>query len=351
MLLLYSLQIDGMYGRKRKGNKLNGSDDHTVDVESGKAWNQNKYSGEMTAHAAKRCKKAINTLLAAAEWKTAMNFKTGKEFRFKLNFITLTLPAPQGEISDKTIKKEVLDVFIKSARRKWKLKSYIWKAERQANRNLHFHLTTDTYIPYDQLRDTWNHCLERLGYISKFEQVHGHRNPNSTDVHATKGIKYLRNYFVKYFTKGAPTVEKVIASPPFAKPEITLKPIKPGAPFKRILTNEESKIDGKTWDCSQNLKLKDRAEIEVTAKNHKSLNTLMDLVPDRVKSTDHCTMIFLTNEERRNLVPPEWNVTFDKWIERIRNYDRADKQDVSETNTGPPVPTECTSQEKSSVPF
>ena len=67
----------------------------------------NQYTGQLTPYAKRRLKRAIQLLVASAMEKEAPNFKTGKTFKFKVNFITLTLPAPQGHITDRQIKKQI----------------------------------------------------------------------------------------------------------------------------------------------------------------------------------------------------------------------------------------------------
>ena len=222
--------------------------------------NSNTYEGHLSTGARKRLKRAIQLLVAIAEPKKAMNWKLNKEFSFRLNFVTLTLPGPQGNISDKDIKSKVLDVWIKAAKRRFKLRSYIWRAERQANGNLHFHIVSDTYLPYDQLRDTWNDRLNTLGFIDKFEAKHGHRHPNSTDVHAIHNVRNVAGYFMKYMAKGVKTWEDYIPAAPIASKAIKELKISPKLRLKRIQTLEESKIQGKVWDCSTNLKTKANCE-------------------------------------------------------------------------------------------
>lgn len=187
-----------------------------------------QYTGKLTTFSKKKLKRAIGLMVATALEKEAPNFKTGKTFKFKINFMTFTLPAAQEGIEDKEIK-HCLDNWIKRAKRKFNLRSYVWRAERQANGNLHFHMITDTYIHYESIRNDWNSCLRPLGLIDKFKTKHGHENPNSTDVHAVWKVKNLTQYFVKYMSKEH----------------------KEG----------EAPIQGKIWDCSTNLKTKNNCEL------------------------------------------------------------------------------------------
>ena len=97
----------------------------------GQYYDQKKaYSGLLPPHAKKRLRRAINLLVAQADLKDAQKFETNQHFKFKVNFVTLTLPAPQGEVLDKSLKKRCLDPFLKTMRRKHGLKSYVWRAER-----------------------------------------------------------------------------------------------------------------------------------------------------------------------------------------------------------------------------
>lgn len=258
-----------------------------------------QYHGHLTPGARKRLKRAIQLICAIAEPKTAMNFKLNKEFKFKLNFITLTLPVPQGDRTDKQIKKEVLDVWLKSAKRLFKLRSYIWRAERQKNGNLHFHIVTDTYLPYDQLRDSWNNRLNRLGMIDEFEKKHGHRHPNSTDVHAIKKVRNLAAYFSKYMAKDAPI---------------------------------DQPIDGKLWDCSRNLKYSKNCE---TMLESEALETWMRVINDpevKTKELDYCSIAFLTRPQFKKYIIGDMKTHYVSWLSVIRNI-------PDEVIDKPPQPT------------
>jgi len=186
------------------------------------------YTGKLTTFSKKKLKRALQLIVASAVEKEAPNFKSGKTFKFKLNFLTFTLPTAQGTTTDKELK-HALDNWIKRAKRKHKLNSYVWRAERQANGNIHFHMVTDTWIHYEKIRNDWNECLRAFGMIDKFKQKHGHENPNSTDVHAIYRVKNLVQYFVKYMSKEH----------------------KEG----------EAPIEGKIWDCSTNLKNRKNCEM------------------------------------------------------------------------------------------
>lgn len=115
-------------------------------------------------------------------------------------FVTCTLSSQQIHC-DKTINRKILVPFIINLGRKHRVKNYVWKAELQENGNIHYHILTDRFIPWRELRDLWNSCQEKLGYISRFEEKHKHRDPNSTDIHSLKKIKNVHAYIGKYMSK------------------------------------------------------------------------------------------------------------------------------------------------------
>lgn len=143
-----------------------------------------------------RLKLAINTLVHTASYKTVYEKASGKSFRFKVNFVTLTLPSSQKH-TDSEIVKLALSPFLEAWSKRAKGLLYVWKAEVQDNGNIHFHITTNTFIHYAKLRHRWNFYMEKLGYLQpeKLDTV------NSTDVHSTKNIKRLANYLCAYVSK------------------------------------------------------------------------------------------------------------------------------------------------------
>lgn len=243
------------------------------------------YSGKMSPGSIKRMKRSIQLLIASAIWKTAYHPDTNKEFRFRVNFITLTLPSYQGTRSDSDIRKYCLEPFIRKLRDKFGMKSYIWKAERQVNGNLHFHITTDIFINYHSLRDIWNQQLAKLGFIEEFFVKHGHRKPNSTDVHAVWDVDNLPGYLIKYMTKAGDEVDR---------------------------------IEGKVWDCSLNLKTKIRCEFEIDESESKYWQIMEDSFIDRVFKKDFVTMIPLNENELNSTLPDHMFLKYSKYLDAIR---------------------------------
>lgn len=202
----------------------------------------NKHRGKVSEKAMKEIKNSVNWLIHAAKFKTIWHAESKKNYSFKVNFITLTLPDTNKEVSDKCFKEDLLEPLLATLRKGYGLKNYVWKLELQENGKLHAHLTTDTFIYWKDLRRLWNKRLASVGIIKaykekfsncSFEQYLMHlsrndkrtlnekrlswerstaenwSNPNSTDVHAVYKVKDIAAYISKYMAKDADKLEKV----------------------------------------------------------------------------------------------------------------------------------------------
>lgn len=276
------------------------------------------YTGILSPYAKKRLKKAIQLLVASALWKEAPNFKTGGVFKFKVNFITLTLPCPQGDTTDKEIKTQCLDPFIKRMKRKFKLNNYVWRAERQGNGNLHFHLITDCYIHYSKIRNDWNDCINKFGYIDQFESKHKHRNPNSTDVHSVTKIKNLSQYFAKYMAKDEITQEKA-KHIPFKSHSYRL-PVnsKKKTYWKPCKTIDECRILGKVWDCSANLKRKDSCEMLLESEAYELYKRVTEDPEVKTKYDPLYSLAFLTDDQFKYYLKGSIRADYESYLSRVR---------------------------------
>ena len=148
--------------------------------------------GKLSGKAKSRLKAAINWMIALADEKefehpTKIDFRTDSPrflqplmVKFKIAFATFTLPAAQmhsdDEILNLAFQPMINDLRKKYGRRiqtgeKTKIQlNYVWKAELQENGNIHFHLATDVFIPYDELQILWNEKLSKLGYIDAYRK-------------------------------------------------------------------------------------------------------------------------------------------------------------------------------------
>ena len=244
-----------------------------------------KYTGILSTSARRKLRYYINLLVAQAKWKEAFNYELQKTFRFRVNFITLTLSAPQGSISDKEIKRVCLNNFLNRAKQKFGLRTYVWRAEKQQNGNIHFHITTDVYIHYHALCNLWNECQELLGFVTRFRERTGSYRPNSTDVHSVKDVKDLASYLVKYMSKK----EK-----------------------------DAQRIEGKVWGCSKNLSSAKKFEVELYGAHFEKFKDIAAKYPDAVFQNDHCEIITLPEKTFLKEISPVWGKEYSRYLSHVR---------------------------------
>lgn len=254
------------------------------------------YSGEMTEGSQKRLKEKCELLNAITTPKSYVNSRTGKRTSFKLIFVTLTLSAPQGKVTDKELKQFVLKPFIRTMKTKG-MRNYIWKAERQKNGNLHFHLFMDSFIYHTVIRKVWNQYQEKFNFISQFEAKWGHRNPNSTDVEAIRDEKGVTNYMIKYMMK----------SPKEDKEEEEI-----GA--------SEVDIFGRCWDCSERLKIKNNTAEFATDEEFDLINQAVESGHLVKHSMDFCTLFFYRGKRKEQYLPPTLMNRYKSYISKVRNF-------------------------------
>lgn len=197
---------------------------------------------------ASRLRTAVEALVLTAKWKTVFVLNTKTHFRYKINFITLTLPSQQVH-TDREIQTKVLSPFLEAWAKRRPGLLYVWKAEVQDNGNLHYHITANAFYHYKKLQDDWNKAINKLGYVDRANV----ENPNSTDVHSVKNVKNLAGYMVKYlskadrYTRVLTRYHKIFKQRLRENPDIvTILP-------KRYFNHIKRHLNGTLWSCSKPL--------------------------------------------------------------------------------------------------
>lgn len=259
---------------------------------------QKQYTGELTDSARKKLKSACEILFALARTKKVKSIKTGREFSFKIACITLTLSSKQGRHTDREIKKELLEPFLRHFRTRG-LYNYIWKAERQFNGNVHFHILTDCYLEKGMIRDYWNRLQEKLGFISEFHSKYGHRSPNSTDVKAVHADKGMVNYMLKYM----------------------LKPAQKKAQLE-LGREVDPKNVGKIWDSSLNLKLKNETAEPVEDWQFELLEKSLENEKLKAVECENCVVYLPVRGKIWNACPNFLKVRLQEFLRKVREKGR-----------------------------
>lgn len=202
----------------------------------------NKHKGKVSAKSMKEIKNSVNWLVHASESKMLWHKESQRTYNFKVNFITLTLPDTNKNITDLVFKRDLLEPLLASLRKNYGLKNYVWKLELQENGKLHAHITTDTFIWWRDLRNLWNKRLAAIGIIKAYKEKFcgctfnqylqlcssldkrslnekrksweastkaNWSDPNSTDIHAVYKIDDVAAYISKYMAKDSDKLSQV----------------------------------------------------------------------------------------------------------------------------------------------
>lgn len=160
-----------------------------------------RVKGKLSAKSGKNLKNAINWLVLSAKYKRVWSKLAQKHYTFKLNFVTLTIPFSGSLANPKQVKNVLLHNFLQVARYQFGLRNYVWKLEAHKTGQVHIHLTSDTFMHMQALRDVWNRILKKNGYLENYAAMKGHYNAPSTEVKAVKNIRNMASYLAKYFSK------------------------------------------------------------------------------------------------------------------------------------------------------
>ncbi|MCK5615722.1 hypothetical protein KAR91_78390 [Candidatus Pacearchaeota archaeon] len=261
-----------------------------------------KQRGFLSYNSIRRMKFALELLIASSVSKKAWNYKTQSNFNFRVNFVTLTMSATDAQLSDKYIKQRMLKVFFQYAKRYWGVRSYVWKAESQSNGRIHFHITSDQWIEWKELRTVWNKIQTQHGIIDiyrknmlnwhskgfhirddlkhkwpvdqqraayKLGMFENWNNPNSTDVHSVKNIRNLPAYLIKYMIKSE---------------------------------EKYRDIDGRLWGCSKNLNGDNRCHFDAVEKYGKEFYEIEHNLKAQKIERDFFNIIPLSPDDFKNNV-------------------------------------------------
>lgn len=272
----------------------------------------------LSAQAQRRAKMALYNLIAISPQRTIFNPVTKQKQPFRLVFITLTLSADQGQYADKQIKRELLNHFIVSAKRKFGMQNYVWKSESQLNGRIHFHITTDVFIHYQELRDLWNNVQNKFGFVDLFENIQKHRNPNSTDIRSVLKIRNLPGYIAKYMSKSGKYTKPLQKYIKLEQKRQVQEERNYSKLPRNYFRNLYRTIDGKNWGCSKNLLKKNEEFILLENEDLNTINFIQDTYPDRVYNDTYFSFVRLQDDELKQVLPFNWATNYYSHIENLK---------------------------------
>lgn len=269
----------------------------------------NKHNFEISKKASGRIKEKVTWLYELAKNKTVTTTGGKTLYSFKMNFLTLSLPSSQTH-ETATITKECLNQFFIECKLKFGLNNYVWRLEFQKNGNAHYHIATDTYIDYTNCKLIWNRCLQKLGYITAYQnkfigmsfaqycqnysdngktpfnllrERYGRGvasrwdSPNTVDVRAVSNAKNIAFYISKYITKPSEhSLNKIVSE------------------------REPSTTNLRLWFCSRSLSALDKIEVFIEEYDYLINKCFSGLTQIKKYVFDYCQVWYFNNKEQLN---------------------------------------------------
>ena len=184
--------------------------------------NDSAYNGYLSPATRRYVERMMSVWLTSIELNNELR-KGKKEVNLEKvfpTFVTLTLPSAQMH-TDNAIKEKVLNPFIKwittdssetyiqgpkkGQKKGFGVSVYFWRAEPQKNTNIHFHIIADKYVPWEAIREKWNHYCENLGYVSRYALVQKRKFKDGFVADQTKAaedMKLLKSISEKVLATG-----------------------------------------------------------------------------------------------------------------------------------------------------
>ena len=165
-----------------------------------------KYTGMLSPSTAAKIKKNLYCWLTSIFITKKENYSLFQRLMIYPTFVTLTLSEPQKH-TDQEIKKIMLKPFLQAVKRKINYKFMYWRAEKQKNGNIHFHIIFDKYIHYKEVQKIWNNTQSKNKYLVKYFKEHGLYHAPSTHIEKVNTLQESIMYLIKYTSKNQEGME------------------------------------------------------------------------------------------------------------------------------------------------
>lgn len=276
------------------------------------------YNGTVGYHIRKRISTAVDLFLQASPKTTLYNPITKKTHPFQLNFITLTISNNKKVVTGKEGYKLLVKPFLTWLRDTKKIKTFIWKAEIQKRGQLHYHITLNQFLHLNEIKEKWNYLQQKNNLLNDYFLKNNHYNPNSTDVHSVYKIRKIDSYLCKYLSK--PEAENFQDAYNHSKEHVLVEEIIQGNCMScyPACFHNRYEINGKTWDCSDNLRGKKHFKFLVTDLNIPQKNILIKQNNLREYKNDFCTMLFGKEKWNLKMLSAQQLEQYNSYIDAIK---------------------------------
>ena len=292
-----------------------------------------RYSGKMSGGARKRLTKAITLMAMAIKPRTVFNPVLDRYVHHHLSFITLTVSGRKN-ISARKAMSSLFEPFLQWMRRDCGHKYgniYLWKVELQTRGQIHYHIVTPAFIPMKELQEKWNYLQRKAGYLKDYVQEKRHYKAPSTHIKAVCKKRNTTGYLVKCIIKemGKAVDARELQIRQEVREEIEAGKFDvSGDPAyledwecrRRIY--EDNRINGKAWDCCNELAGAKYFTIPFTP-HHLAQYDLIDGKNGlRLKSDDYWHLIIFTSSSPPDLLTTGEKIAMINYFESIFNGER-----------------------------
>jgi len=233
-----------------------------------------EYNGYMSDSTSRKVRRIILAWSEAIKRENCERNLSIMKIDRKLVFMTLTLSDEQKH-DDNWIKRKLLNSFLIKMKTDYKVNYYLWRAEKQQNGRIHFHVILDHFIDKKDIQLEWNKIQRKHGYTENYENRFGKTEPPSTHIREVTTEEQMIEYAIKYTSK------------------------------KKKKENEtDLKVIGRIWGCSDELR---RLKVFSKPQDDKVIeHVLNDMKLNRFKhyETDFFGVIIVDTKKYLNDIAP-----------------------------------------------
>lgn len=158
------------------------------------------FLNKLSTNALRKVRHSIHWLLFSHSNHCKSTMERRNFLRSNMAVITLTIPVEQFT-NCKFIKNQMLAPFLRELSKDYQSPLYLWKAERQKNGNLHFHIIVARRVSMHWVRFKWWKYCALNGYFRPAEGSISWDMPPCTETKGLESITHVGSYLMKYVSK------------------------------------------------------------------------------------------------------------------------------------------------------
>jgi len=156
--------------------------------------------GQITENQQKQIKTMLQIWLSSIYIERDISGMSVKEFPYYPSFLTITLPKDQRH-DDQWIKKHMFFRLLEILQKKYGVHHYFWRAEKKHGKRIHFHIITDRYLKWQDVRIEWNLICRNNYYHEDIPINYESLGSNSIDIEKITNFDGACKYVSKYMSK------------------------------------------------------------------------------------------------------------------------------------------------------